>query len=71
MHAFTGTGLTKVLHGHIQGARLGLSDHTEDNRKVFTFRLTEEDKADIEAVLGRSNSYRMIITIGDCGMEYR
>lgn len=50
---------------------MGLSDHTDDNLKVYGFRLTEEDKADIEAVLDKSNSRRMIITIGDCGMEYR
>ncbi|KAM5534129.1 hypothetical protein V8D89_012149 [Ganoderma adspersum] len=52
------------------GARLGLSDNTDDNAKVFTFSLTDRDKADIEAVLRRSRSSTMIMTIGDCGAEY-
>ncbi|KAI0753818.1 Aldo/keto reductase [Fomes fomentarius] len=55
----------------IIGARLGLSDNTDDNNTVFTFSLTERDKADIEAVLAQSNSGHMIMTIGDCGAEYR
>ena len=53
------------------GARLGLSDNTDDNARVFTFALTNRDKTDIEAILARSNSNRMIMTIGDCGAEYR
>jgi len=55
----------------IVGARLGLSDHSNENKKVFGFTLSDQDREDIEAVLRRSNSYRMILTIGDCGMEYR
>ncbi|KAI0798205.1 Aldo keto reductase [Abortiporus biennis] len=55
----------------IIGARLGISDHTEDNQKIFHLHLTKEDVADIEDVLKKSNSYRMIMTIGDCGSEYR
>ncbi|KAH9926619.1 Aldo/keto reductase [Epithele typhae] len=55
----------------IVGARMGLSDHTDDNGRVFTFALTDADKADIEALLRLSNSGRMIMTIGDCGAEYR
>ncbi|KAI0632594.1 Aldo/keto reductase [Trametes polyzona] len=62
-HAFVGTVII--------GARLGLSDHAEENGRVFAFALTEVDKAEIEAVLGRSNSANMIMTIGDCGAEYR
>ena len=50
---------------------MGLSDNTDDNAKVFTFALTETDKADIEEVLKLSKSARMIMTIGDCGAEYR
>ena len=53
------------------GARLGLSDNTDDNKRVFTFALTERDKRDIEAILAQSNSSRMIMTVGDCGAEYR
>ena len=55
------------------GACLGVrdSDWTDDNAKVFSFALTERDKAEIEALLAESNSSRMIMTIGDCGAEYR
>ena len=55
----------------ITGARLGLSDNTDDNKRVFTFALTARDKRDIEAILAQSNSSRMIMTVGDCGAEYR
>ena len=52
------------------GARLGLSDNTADNARVFGFALTAADRAEIEAVLQRSKSSRMIMDIGDCGAEY-
>lgn len=60
-----------ILTCHTSGARLGLSDNTDDNGRVFSFALTEADKADIEELLKLSNSGRMIMTIGDCGAEYR
>ncbi|KAF5353252.1 hypothetical protein D9756_007775 [Leucocoprinus leucothites] len=53
------------------GARLGVSEHFADNAKVFNFRLTPQDRADIEDVLASSNSRRLITSIGDCGAEYR
>ncbi|KAK7024718.1 Aldo/keto reductase [Favolaschia claudopus] len=55
------------------GARLGLSDHIDDNLKVFhpDCRLTDEDREAIEDVLSYSNGRRIITTIGDCGAEYR
>lgn len=53
------------------GARLGVSEHTEDNDRVFGFKLTDEDNRAIEAVQARSNGRRMITLIGDCGAEYR
>lgn len=53
------------------GTRLGITDHTEDNFKVFQLRLTDEDRAVIEDVLDRSNGRRLITAIGDCGAEYR
>ncbi|KAF4588402.1 hypothetical protein EYR40_009952 [Pleurotus pulmonarius] len=55
----------------IIGARLGLSEHPGDNQKVFTFTMSAEDNAAIDAVLARSEGHRLIITIGDCGAEYR
>ncbi|KAF7369860.1 Aldo/keto reductase [Mycena sanguinolenta] len=55
------------------GARLGLSDHLDDNLKVFQpeCRLTHDDREAIEEVLAYSNGRKMITTIGDCGAEYR
>ncbi|KAF5393721.1 hypothetical protein D9757_000173 [Collybiopsis confluens] len=55
----------------IIGARLGISDHLDDNRRVYTARLNDSDRTAIEAVLARSNGRRIITTIGDCGAEYR
>ncbi|KAH9894998.1 Aldo/keto reductase [Cubamyces lactineus] len=55
----------------IIGARMGVSEHTDDNRKVYGFRLSAEDRAAIDAVLAQSNGARLIRTIGDCGAEYR
>ena len=53
------------------GARLGLSEHPDENRRVFGFTLTDQDNQDIEVVLAKSNGRRLITTIGDCGAEYR
>lgn len=53
------------------GSRLGLSDHVNDNDRVYGFRLTEDDKAIIESVLARSNGRQLIRSMGDCGDEYR
>ena len=55
----------------IIGARLGISDHAEDNQKVMALHLDDADRAAIEAVLDQSNGRRLITTIGDCGAEYR
>lgn len=50
---------------------MGIAEHQDDNKKVFSFSLTAEDKANIQAVLARSNGSKLIMTIGDCGAEYR
>ncbi|KAG9076732.1 hypothetical protein FS749_011442 [Ceratobasidium sp. UAMH 11750] len=55
----------------IIGARLGVSEHTNDNLQTFSFLLTEEDLAAIETVLDQSNGRNLVRTIGDCGSEYR
>ncbi|RDB22077.1 Flagellar radial spoke protein 5 [Hypsizygus marmoreus] len=55
----------------IIGARLGLSEHPDDNQRVFGFNLTEQDNSDIEAVVVHSNGRKLITIIGDCGAEYR
>ncbi|KAI0319410.1 Aldo/keto reductase [Amylostereum chailletii] len=51
--------------------RLGVSEHPDDNLNVFRFTLTPHDRADIDAVLHRSNARRLPTLIGDCGAEYR
>ncbi|KAF8837521.1 Aldo/keto reductase [Paxillus ammoniavirescens] len=55
----------------IIGARLGLSEHPDDNQRAYGFTLNEEDNTAIEAVLDQSKGRRMITTVGDCGAEYR
>lgn len=53
------------------GARLGVSDNTDDNLAVFGWRLTKEDHMAINTVLNKSNGRKLIKIIGDCGAEYR
>ena len=55
--------------GVIIGARLGISDHREDNVLVFGLALDEQDREQIEAVLRDSRDLYQFI--GDCGDEYR
>ena len=50
---------------------MGIAEHKDDNKKVFSFSLSPKDNADIQAVLERSNGGKLIATIGDCGAEYR
>ncbi|KAJ7364680.1 NADP-dependent oxidoreductase domain-containing protein [Mycena albidolilacea] len=60
-----------VVGAVIIGARLGCSEYPDDNAKVFSVSLTDEDRRYIDDVLTRSNGSRLIRTIGDCGGEYR
>ena len=53
------------------GVRMGIAEHKDDNKKAFSFSLTVEDNAAIQAVLTKSNGDRLIAAIGDCGAEYR
>jgi len=55
--------------GVIIGARLGISDHKEDNSKVFELKLDQDDISLISSVTSKSND--LFDTIGDCGDEYR
>jgi aryl-alcohol dehydrogenase-like predicted oxidoreductase len=55
--------------GVIIGARLGLSEHREDNRQVFHIHLDSQDKSEIKSVTDKSND--LFTVIGDCGSEYR
>jgi len=50
---------------------MGIAEHKDDNKNVFRFSLTAEDRADVQAVLERSDGDKLIVKIGDCGAEYR
>ncbi|MFL6358545.1 MAG: aldo/keto reductase [Nitrososphaeraceae archaeon] len=58
-----------AVAGVIIGVRLGISDHINNNAKVFNFSLDKSDYNDIEEVCTKSNN--LFETIGDCGDEYR
>ncbi|MDZ8055299.1 MAG: aldo/keto reductase [Aulosira sp. ZfuVER01] len=58
-----------AVGGVIVGARLGISEHLEDNAKVFDFALDAEDLTQIDAV--SQNARDLYKLIGDCGDEYR
>lgn len=58
-----------AIGGVIVGARLGVSEHIEDNAKVFNFSLDEADLQKIDAVSSKSRDLYQVI--GDCGDEYR
>ena len=55
----------------IVGARMGVSEHMEDNLKTYGWRLDSEDQRDIEAVLEKSRREEVFKVMGDCGSEYR
>ena len=55
-----------AVAGVIIGARLGESEHTQDNRRLFGFRLDDEDHARL------ADAFAATAPIpGDCGDEYR
>ena len=55
-----------AVGGVIIGARLGASAHVDDNLRLFSFALTAQDTAEIEAATSA-----MAMIPGDCGDEYR
>ncbi|KAI9647641.1 hypothetical protein NHQ30_004026 [Ciborinia camelliae] len=55
----------------IIGARMGISEHIDENLKTFSFKLTGEDKDAIQSVLDRSRAKDVFDAMGDCGAEYR
>jgi hypothetical protein len=55
--------------GVIIGARLGITDHRNDNARVFNFKLSHDDSSRIEEICRKSNN--LFEAIGDCGDEYR
>jgi aryl-alcohol dehydrogenase-like predicted oxidoreductase len=58
-----------TVAGAIVGARLGVSEHLEDNAKIFDFSLDSLDYNQINSVL--VNGRDLFQIIGDCGDEYR
>ena len=58
-----------AVAGVIVGIRLGVSDHRQDNARVFDLSLDEADTSRIQAVLAKSRDLYHLI--GDCGDEYR
>ena len=58
-----------AVAGVIVGARLGVSEHRQDNARVFEFALDAADEEAIGAVTGQSRD--LLAIIGDCGDEYR
>lgn len=55
----------------IVGARMGISEHADENSASLGWSLDQSDRADIEKVLERSNAMDMFEDMGDCGGEYR
>ncbi|CZR56604.1 uncharacterized protein PAC_06493 [Phialocephala subalpina] len=55
----------------IIGARMGVSEHVEENLKAFGFKLDEEDLAGIQNVLDQCRAREVFDAMGDCGAEYR
>jgi len=55
--------------GVIIGTRLGISNHRNDNAKVFDVKLDKEDILLIDSITVKSND--LFEEIGDCGNEYR
>jgi aryl-alcohol dehydrogenase-like predicted oxidoreductase len=55
----------------IIGARMGVSEHTEENLKTYGWRLDGEDQRSIEEVLEESRREEVFEVMGDCGSEYR
>jgi len=58
-----------AVAGVIIGARLGISEHIEDNLKAFDVKLDLDDLSTISSVTTKANNLFEII--GDCGGEYR
>ncbi|MFE1747395.1 aldo/keto reductase [Coleofasciculus sp. H7-2] len=58
-----------AVAGAIVGARLGVSEHIEDNARVFDLILDAEDDKRMNAIAQQSHDLYQLI--GDCGDEYR
>jgi aryl-alcohol dehydrogenase-like predicted oxidoreductase len=58
-----------AVGGVLVGLRAGLSEHADDNARVFSFALTAADNAELAAAQARGRD--LMDVIGDCGDEYR
>ena len=58
-----------AVGGVIIGARLSVSEHIEDNSRIFNLQLDSEDLNRIDAISRKSQDLYQLI--GDCGDEYR
>jgi len=58
-----------AVAGVIIGARLGISEHIEDNSKAFDVKLDSDDLSAISSVTTKAKN--LFEVIGDCGGEYR
>jgi aryl-alcohol dehydrogenase-like predicted oxidoreductase len=57
--------------GVIVGARMGISQHTDENTAGLGWSLDQSDRKLIEEVLVKSKRMEMFEDMGDCGGEYR
>jgi aryl-alcohol dehydrogenase-like predicted oxidoreductase len=55
----------------IVGARMGISEHTDENLLSFGWSLDQPDRDMLEAILVRSRRLEIFQKVGDCGAEYR
>lgn len=58
-----------TVAGAIVGARLGISEHRQDNAKVFGFEIDQADQDQISQI--QTQAKNLFQSIGDCGNEYR
>jgi aryl-alcohol dehydrogenase-like predicted oxidoreductase len=58
-----------LVAGVIIGARLGITNHIEENSKIFDLKLDQDDISLISTITSKSND--LFDEIGDCGDEYR
>ena len=55
----------------IVGARMGVSEQSQENLASLGWALDGEDQRLIQGILDRSRRAEMFETLGDCGGEYR
>ncbi|CAG8116792.1 unnamed protein product [Penicillium salamii] len=61
----------KCVGAVIVGARMGVSEQSEENLASLGWSLDAEDQGLIQAILDRSSRAEMFESLGDCGGEYR